>query len=151
MDYYTSSPLRYARGKSAKDCCASGSSVRHGIVSADSYRISTFSRAPARPYRKEPVQPASRSYSIYPIPSLTSIKPYPFTTSCTSMRDGDRSHTDASRESSEHSHRIPSARRSPGRSCYTSGIIVENTPDIPGPKPNITHSGRVSYEHESVR
>ena len=69
-----------------------------------------------------------------------------YTVSYRSMRDGDRSPADAAREGSEHSHLNLWMRRIPGRSCYTSGIIVETVPDIPGPKPNITHAGRVCHE-----
>ena len=62
------------------------------------------------------------------------------------MRDDDRSPADAAREGSERSHLDLCVRRSPGSSCYTSGSIVEITPDIPGPKPNITHAGRICDE-----
>ena len=37
-------------------------------------------------------------------------------------------------------------RRCPASSCYTSGSIVETTLDISGPKPNITHAGRMCDE-----
>ena len=75
----------------------------------------------------------------------------PLPPSYTSMRDGDRSPADAAREGSERSHLNPSERHIPGSSCYTSGTILEAVLDIPGPKPNISHDGRVSDTNGSVR
>ena len=66
------------------------------------------------------------------------------------MRDGHRSPMDAAQESSEQSHLNPSTRRVMCWSCYTSGFIVEIIPDIPGPKPNISHAGRLRDTHGSV-
>ena len=54
------------------------------------------------------------------------------------------------REGSERSHLNPSTRRVLCWSCYTSGCIVEITPSIPGPKPNISHAGHLRDEPGSV-